>query len=464
MKSKWNIVRRLLPLTLAFILAALAGCSGTNGSSDSEKSSSKNGTEIETVTVKAAGWRTASAPYTLKNLENAAEKLNEKLEEEDSKFRLKVNTIAKPKDEDLKQYYIFASKSGDAPDIMDISYNEIGWLAEGDYILNLDGIEKEEVFKNLMPGYWDTVTYDEHIWGVVQDTEARPVFFYKPALKSLGWSDEEIANLPKLAEQGEFTLQDMERVTTEAVNQNVVKYGFLDKDGGRDRAMLFYNFGAQMYDEEKKQYVLDKEKVLETFKWYEQLMDKNILPKTMGGDDRLKALVNGEALFAQGGIWEEAKIRNNGYHKELGNVTSEWFNENIGAMLLPPSKKGGKPVTVSGPYTYVISKDTEHPELLKRLLLEASKPEYQKAHAVQSSHIPFTKEGQETVKDNAWLNQVSYMTKYSVFNPNDPNEPKREKIYEDVLKNIQTKEMTPEEALAWMEEQMKLNLDDIVVK
>jgi inositol-phosphate transport system substrate-binding protein len=454
----------LVSLLLTVMIAA-TGCSSSKPAD--KNSAGEKSSQIETVEIKAAGWRASSAPYTLSNLEKAAENLNKKLEQENSKYRIKVNTISKPTSESLNQFITFSSKSGDAPDIFEVGYTNIGWLANSGYILPLDGIEKEIVFKNMMPGYWNAVTWDKQIWGVIQDTEARPVFYNKDVLKKMGWTDQQLAELPKKVETGEFTLEDMTKLAKQAVDQKLVTYGFMHHTGERDLAMLFLNQGTQLYDAEKKQYVLDKANVLATFQSLKQMVDQKVLPSSMmsiSTDDRLKSMVNGTSLFMGGGIWEEAKWRQQDLHKEMGKVSGEWIQQHIGVMLLPPSKKGGKPVTVSGPYTYVISKNTKKPELAKRLLVAVSAPEFQKEHAVQSSHIPFTSEGQELIKDNAWLNTVKYMTQYSQFVPNHPDEPKFEKIYKDAIRNVETGEMQPEQAVQWMEQQMKLDLGNITVK
>jgi inositol-phosphate transport system substrate-binding protein len=472
MKQLFQKKNKMAALLLTAVIAITAGCTSatpTNGvASNPEVPSAKTASaSTETVELTVTGRRPQGDSFGPDNLVKAADKLNLELEKENSKYRLKVTPVLKTVGDELNQYIIFASKSGKGPDIMEIGYTNIGWLAEGNYIMQLDGIEKEAVFKNQMPGYWDAVTWDKHIWGVIQDTEARPVFFFKPHLKKLGWTDEQISALPKKVENGEFTMQDMMDIAKQAVDQKLVKHGFLHNTGPRDVASLYVNNGVQMYDEDKKQYVFDKASVIETLKSVKEMVDANLLPSSMmtySEEDRLKELVNGNALFVGGGIWEEERFKRNGYHEELGNVNSEWIKENLGIMLLPPTQKGGKPITMSNPYTYVASKKTKHPDLVKRLLVEVSAPEFQKAHAVPSSHIPFTKEGQELAKDSEWLTTVSYMTNYSRFVPNHPDEPKYEKIRAEAVKNVETGEMTPERAADWMEQQMKLDLGSIVVK
>jgi inositol-phosphate transport system substrate-binding protein len=221
----------------------------------------------------------SSAPARANNFIKAADMLNAQLEKENAKQRVKVNAVVKPlADEDFKQNFIFASKSGNASDIYATTFSNIGWMADGDYLLNLDGIEKEDVFKNQIAGYWDAVTWDKSVWGVIQDTEARPVYFWKPALKKLGWTDEQIAELPGKVEKGEFTMGDMDKIAKDAVDQKIVQNGFVPTTGQSDLALLFYSHNVEMYDKEKAEYVLDKAHMTDTLQWIKQLLDSKVLP------------------------------------------------------------------------------------------------------------------------------------------------------------------------------------------
>ncbi|UVI29336.1 ABC transporter substrate-binding protein [Paenibacillus spongiae] len=424
---------------------------------------------IETINIKVM-TPDVSAPARANNFIEAANSLNEKLEKENSKQRVQVEAIVKSvKDDEFKQQFIFASKSDNANDIYATGYSNIGWMANGDYLLPLTGIEKEPVFQNQMPGYWDAVSWNKQVWGVIQDTEARPIFFNKNVLKKLGWTDQQIADLPKKSENGEFTLADMTDLAKKAVDSKVVNSGLMLTAGGKDLPVIFFNHGTEVYDASQGKYVLDKSHLKTTFEYLNNAVSQGMLSKgfvSESKDDMLKTLINDEGLFLQAGVWDEAKWRTRGMHKVTGNVTSEYVMNNIGAMVMPVANKDQKPVTVSNPWVYVVSKDTKYPDLVKRLLVEVSAPKLQAEHGLQSSHIPFTKEGQqyETVKKDPWLNYVSYLTQYSKFMPNDPNEPKFEKIMKDATQNVVSGSMTTDEAVDWMGKQMKIDLGEVIEK
>jgi inositol-phosphate transport system substrate-binding protein len=225
--------------------------------------------------------------------------------------------------------------------------------------------------------------------------------------------------------------------------------------------------GTQFFDNDKQKYVADTPKLLETFKWLSQMSKEKLIPKefiSAKKDDILKAFVNGETLMLNAGIWDEAKWRTRGFHKELGNVTEQWVADNIEVILFPVSAKGMTPSTGSNPWVYVVPKAAKNVDMIKQLLEHVSAPKLQAEHAVQSSHIPFTSEGQVEVKANSWLNKVGYLINYSKFMPNHPDEPKFENILIDATKNVENASMTPEQAVDWMQKQMKLDIGDIIVR
>ncbi|MED4779607.1 extracellular solute-binding protein [Brevibacillus choshinensis] len=477
---------RLLLLTVALTCGLTAcgndstqgsnnGGNGANGknqgsiSADSSLPTDKDGNKIVHLKVFT---RDSSAPTRVTNFDQAAKNLNKALEAEGADYRVEVEQIVKSmNDDEFNQNFIFASQSGNSADIYTIGYSALGWMADGGYITALNGIEKEEVFKNLMNGYWNPVSWKGNIYGVVQDTEARVVYFNKDALRSMGWSEEAINDLPVKAESGEFTLDDMIDLAEKGKKAEVVKYGYEFDGGNNDNPMNFYNFGAEIYNWEDNKFVLNRAEMKDTFTWMKESVDRGVIPANNISTDKKEKLIrmlNGKTLFVQAGIWDEAKFRTNGWHEQLGNVTTDWIEEHVGVMNLPVAKKANTPITVSNPWVYLVSSNSKYPDVAKRLLVEVSAPEFQAKHGVETSHIPFTKEGQEhpDIQKNAWLNKVKHYTNYSKFVGNHPDKPKYDKILKDASNYVMTGEKTPEDAVKYMEDQMKLELKegDYIIK
>lgn len=416
----------------------------------------------------------ASAPARVNNFSEAAESLNEKLEEEGSDARVSVEAIIKPMGGDeYNQQIIFASQSGNAADIYATGYTRVGWLADSGYIQPIDDIQDASVFDDLLEGYWQPVTYKGQIWGVIQDTEARGVLYNKDVLRELGWSDEEVESLPDRVESGEFLLGDLTATARAAVEQGITEYGIAHSSGGgeakADLAMLYGAHGADYYNDETNEFILDTDPMLETFEWARSLVEEGVMPEEGTGTpkiDLLADMLNGRSLFVTAGIWDEAKFRNRGIHDELGNVDAQWVLDHIGITLMPSTDASMEPVTFSNPWIYVVSASANDVDLVKQLLVEVSAPELQAAHAVESAHIPFTQAGQEqpAVQENAWLNKVGYMINYSRFMPKDADSPIYGNIMEEVFGAVETGALEPGEAADWLSDEMERRLENVVIR
>lgn len=416
----------------------------------------------------------SSAPARATNFVPAAEALNAELEAEGDPTRVQVEAIVKPMgDEEYDQHLIFAHQSGNAADIYATGYTRIGWLAEAGYILPVPEVQEARVFADLIEGYWEPVTYDGEIWGVIQDTEARPMLYNQQVLRDLGWSQAEIDALPDRIQTGDFLVSDLTEVARQAVEAGITDHGFLHTSGGgtakADLAVVYAAFGADYYDPESESFVLERPEMEAALTWIADMVDAGLTPPDLmstSKNDLLAHLVNGRTLALTAGIWDEAKFRTRGLHDELGNVDDAWIAENIGTALMPAADPDLRPATFSNPWVYVVSSDTDHPEYARRLLEHVSAPELQARHGVESSHIPFTEAGQEQpeVEANQWLSRVSYLIEFSRFMPNDPDSPTYGDIVFAAVQNVETGAMTPEEAVEWMAGEMQRRLERVEIR
>ena len=133
----------------------------------------------------------------------------------------------------------------------------------------------------------------------------------------------------------------------------------------------------------------------------------------------------------------------------------------------PSAEKGGKPVTLSHPFVYVISSNTEHPDICKRLLEIVADPELQLKHAIDTFHLPITKdvtELEEFQKQEA-LYETMYMLEYTTFVPNHEDFPAYSQAVFEAIKAVELGKKTVEEAMADLEVQLKNDLgDQLIIK
>lgn len=423
--------------------------------------------EGDSGVVTITAWTQGPETTRLTNLVKASEKLNEELKSQGKDVQVKVVTKQLEVSwEDYAKQFMLAFKAGKAPDIYTTGHENIGWLADGKYIMPLDELKKSEAYADVFPVLWESATYRGKIWGALQDTEVRPVFYNKDILKAMGWSDEQIDDLPEKVKKGEFTLKDMTELAEKAVKEGKAKYGIVHRPvNGPDFHYFNYLFGGTLYDKKENKIVLDKQAVRKQLGYFHEIAQKKLIPNNliaMEWKNVHKIVVNGQTLFYYGGIWNVFNWSSDNFHDKLGKVDEKWINEHFGMMLVPAAEKGGKPVTLSHPMVYTVNAKTKHPDLVKRLLELVADPKLQTEHNVKTFHLPITKSGAEDpdFQANTSLSSVNYMTEYTTFLPNHEGFTKYSNVFWDALQAVELGKQTPDEAVQSMVSQLKADLGE----
>jgi len=360
---------------------------------------------------------------------------------------------------DYEKKIYLAFEAGELWDIIAVGHEWIPVLADKGIIIPLDDYVKKYwdfAFSDIPETLWEAVKYKGHIWAIPQDTEARPVYIWIPALKALGWSDEEIKALPEKVKKGEFTLDDMLELAKKAVEKGVVKYGILHRPTpGAELWQIILAYGGKLWDPDKNKMVLVKSATLKALQWFKKAVDMGVLPADMTTWQWRaihRAVVSGEAMFWFGGTWHWAEWQRVKYHPELGAVPEEYLWENFIFTLVPSGEKGGKPVTISHPFVYVITSQAEDPDLAALVLAMVTQPEFDVAHAVGSAHIPVKKSSLEhpAMKQAKFLSSVAYMLDYTSFEPMHPLWGKYKELLYKAIQAVELGKMTPEEALKFI--------------
>ncbi|MEM1610408.1 MAG: extracellular solute-binding protein [Sulfolobales archaeon] len=113
---------------------------------------------------------------------------------------------------DYRRKLQLALDSKTAPDIFMESHFAVAAFSEAGWIIPLDDLVKvywDWGYNDIIEGLWDAVRYRGKIYGIPQDTEARPIYYRKDLLARLGWSNDQIEDLPNRVLKGEFTFDDM---------------------------------------------------------------------------------------------------------------------------------------------------------------------------------------------------------------------------------------------------------------
>lgn len=455
-------------IILALILSLLlSGCSKQDQPSDDAGA-------IETVTIEVESYGSPADSTRVTNLQEAAEELNKILEQKGDSRRVEVkaNHVSSGYEEYNKKFML-AHKSGGGADIRTIAHTDLSMMVEGGYLLQLDdyvnGSEWGEYVKDIYPNLWEAAKWNGKIYGVPQDTEVRVVYYRKDVLKKLGWSDEEIDSLPEKIKRGEFTLEDMTKVAKEAVEKGIVKAGIYHRpNNGPYFSAFVYAFGGKLYDESTGKLVFDRKAIKDTLNYFYRIAQvEKVLPSGMTSMEWRqihKDWVEGRVLFWYGGTWHWGEYQTVDYHSELGKLTEDYMFENMGYALVPAVAKGGRPLSLSNPYLYVVNSNTKHPDLAFALIALASQPKYNVKHAVNSGHLVISPAAAEDplYKENRFLKDVQYMLDYTTVQPNHPEFSKLSSALFKAIQAVEMGEYTPDRAVEWLEEQVKNDIEEIV--
>lgn len=425
----------------------------------------------ELVTIK--GRCRAKPPmedWRCNNILMAVPEVNADLEAADDNRRVQVEVV---QDNlgwgDFVQEFVLAFDAGEAPDIWLTGHEYIGAQAEAGRIIPLDDMRDDyPEFANVIDKLWDCVKYKGQIWGIPQDAEARPLYWSKPLLKELGWSDEKIEGLPEAIKKGEFTLDDMLETAKEAVDKGIVEpgMGFWHRPkNGPDFTAFYYAYGGETIDPDTGKLVFDKEAFLKYYQFFYDAAQTYGVTEVLGvgwGDTWHPSVSGGKVLFWVGGTWQWAEWAEL-YVKDLGGEA--WLFENVGFGLIPAAEKGGDPVTLTHPLVYLISAQSEHPDIALGLVAKLTTDEANTRHAVNSTHLGILKSqaDYEPYTGNRLLSDALYMLDYTTYLPNNPNWGPYSTITYEALAAVEAGDFTAEEAVAFAVESLQAELGDEVI-
>ncbi len=141
--------------------------------------------------------------------------------------------------------------------------------------------------------------------------------------------------------------------------------------------------------------------------------------------------------------------------------------DNVGFMLIPAAAKGGKPVTLSHPLVYMVTGNSRNPELAFRVIANASAPELNCKHDVQSAHLPIEKsqEKDPTCQQDKFLLATNYMIEYTTFIPNHPKFGPYDQVLFRLLGAVESGQMQPKQAADVAADELSAQLkDDLIVR
>jgi inositol-phosphate transport system substrate-binding protein len=365
-----------------------------------------------------------------------------------------------------------ASDAGEPPDIICSGHEHIGDWATAGYLLDItDDISKYPEFEDVVDSLWTSTELNGRRWGVPQDAEARPLYWSKPLLRQLGWSEEEIESLPDRIKSAEFTWQDMLDTAEAAVQAGVVEPGngwWHRPQNGPDFLYYYLAAGGTITEEGSDALIFEKEPHLKVFRLlHEATQARNIMrPDVLSGDYpawRERTAPFDRIAFVFGGTWRWADWYTN-FLQEVGG--EDYLFENVGFGLIPANEEGtGQPITLTHPLVYMISSQSEHPDLALLLVSKATVKELNTTYAIESGHLGILKSQSDYTPYTTapFLTQTLYMLDYTTFLPNSPYWSGYSEAWFNGIKAVESGDLSPEEAIDFVVEQMETSLGDGVI-
>ena len=372
--------------------------------------------------------------------------------------------------DDFKQAVTLAAESGTAPAIVVTSHLDIAPWSQAGFIvpvedyLDLDAWPLNDIYPNLM----EIASYDGVQWGLPQDAESRPFFFWKDTMKGIGYSDDDIAALPAKVEAGEYTLANVLEDAKKAVEMGLVEegYGFYPRvSNGPDYAQFYQSFGGELTDPETGKLILNKAAMTEFYQFFVDAVEAGVTRKNHIGTDWgqwYNEVANGKAAQWHGGTWH--------YARYTGKEGNDDFFGTIEFTLIPSGNDNGRANTITHPLVYLVTdqEDEMVEEIASQLVKIASEPRLNSLHAIKSAHLGISTQQSnvELYANDRWADEAT--DRLLPHANSQPNHLQYGAFSEAMWKGLEaawTGVQTPEEAVAAVEAELTATLgDELIVR
>ena len=395
---------------------------------------------------------------------------NAALEASGDDRRVQVKIIQdNPAAGDYVTEFELSSAAGEAPDIIAAAAVNVGtWGASGIIADVTDMIGDYPEFDDIVPSLWASTELNDRRYGVPLDAEARPLYFRKDLLAELGWSQAEIDSLPARLASGEYTWEDMFDTAEEAVDAGVVDPGFgwwPRPKNGPDFLYYYYAAGGELMDPSGA-LIYDTAAAKIVYEIMGDAVARDILLDTrLDGDwgNWHNGVAFGNVLFWFAGSWQWAEWAEF-FVADLGG--EEYLFENVGFSPIPALAAGtGTPITLTQPFSYMVSSETENVDLALMVISKATTKELNTEYALASGKLGILKSqaDYEPYTSARFQSEMAPILEFTTFQPNSPFFSAWSDAYYLGIAAVVSGEATPEEAVDIVVDQLENELGDNVI-
>ncbi|MGH3717171.1 MAG: extracellular solute-binding protein, partial [Micromonosporaceae bacterium] len=292
--------------------------------------------------------------------------------------------------------------------------------------------------------------------------------YRKDLLTKMGWSKERIDGLADAVRRGEFAWDDFVATAKDAIAKGVVASGmgwWHRPTKGHDHYMFYYQNGGQMQDRESGKLVLVRSALEKHFQLHaDAVRTHKITPSTLIGSQFKQwheTVTAGKVLFYNAGTWTWKEW------STTYKVPEQQLWDNVGFALIPAGARGGKPVTLSHPLVYMVTSNSKSPELAFRLIANATTPELNSRHSVESAHLAIltTQAKDPTYQKDKFLLATGYMSEFTTFIPNHPKYGTYDDVLFRLLGAVEQGQSTPAQAVETAVKELQGQLrDELIVR
>ncbi|MXQ09802.1 extracellular solute-binding protein [Alphaproteobacteria bacterium GH1-50] len=371
--------------------------------------------------------------------------------------------------DEFKQGVTLGAEAGTAPSIVVTSHLDIApWSTAGyivpveDYV-DLDAWPLSNVYPNLM----EIASYGGTQWGIPQDAESRPFFFWRETLEGIGYTEDQIDALPEMVASGEYTLANVLEDAKKALDMGLIEegYGFYPRpSNGPDYAQFYQSFGGELVDPDTGKLVLDKAAMTEFYQFFVDAVAAGITRQNHIGTDWnqwYNEVANGRAAFWHGGTWHFGRYAREG---------NDDFWNTIQFSLIPAGDDDGRANTITHPLVYLVmnQEDDRVEEIAAQLVAIATEPRLNSLHAIQSNHLAVAKAQSDIdlYRGDRWASEATEVLLGAANS--QPNHLNYGAFSEAMFRGLEAAwsgVQTPEDAVAEVEAQMRATIgDDLIVR
>lgn len=367
---------------------------------------------------------------------------------------------------EFKQGITLAAEAGEAPNIVVAGHEDIApWSQSGlivpveDYI-DIDAWPINDIFDNLI----EIASFQDQVWGIPQDAESRPFFFWKDHMRAIGYSDEDLNGLAASILAGDYTLANVLEDAKKMQDAGLVKegHGFWPRPSkGGDYWQFYMSFGGAM-DDGEGHLLLDKTSMAAFFQFFVDAVELGVTRKNHIGttwDEWHGALTTGQVGMWHGGTWQ--------YSEWTGKHNLDFFKE-VTFSLIPGGGDNGRANTLTHPLVYLVTKQDSEDKMRisAELIAIASEPRINALHAINSAHLGISKSEVSVplYANDRWAREAT-----AVLLPNAtaaPNHVNFGQYFEVMFGGLQaawTGQKSVDEAISDMETELKAALGDAIV-